>query len=119
MKRQNQCNNKLNGASSLDSFGMLMRERTYSSATYRFGFNGKEKDNEIHDDETFELRVAFDFDGVIANDEAEKIYKNLSEKELKAYHQQERSLYYVVFSRAIQQIYITGVGEKSGWIERK
>ena len=43
-------------------------------------------------------------------------YNNLSDKELKSYHQQERSLYYVVFSRAIQQIYITGVGEKSGWI---
>ena len=29
----------------------------------------------VHDDETFELRVAFDFDGVVANDEAERIYK--------------------------------------------
>lgn len=43
--------------------------------------------NEIHDDDTFELRVAFDFDGVIANDEAEKIYK---EKGMKEYHKYEK-----------------------------
>ena len=47
MKRQNQCNNKLNGASSLDSFGMLIRDRTYSSATYPYGFQSQEKDDEI------------------------------------------------------------------------
>ncbi|HUM47427.1 MAG TPA: hypothetical protein PLD84_10885, partial [Chitinophagales bacterium] len=27
-------------------FGMLMPERNYSSDNYRFGFNGKENDNE-------------------------------------------------------------------------
>jgi len=43
-------------------------------------------------------------------------YANLTEKERLSYHQQERSLYYVVFSRAIQSVYITGVGEKSEWI---
>ena len=48
---------------------------------------GRILQNEIHDDDTFELRVAFDFDGVIANDEAEKIYK---EKGMKEYHKYEK-----------------------------
>ncbi len=43
---------------------------------------------EIHDDETFELRVAFDFDGVIANDEAERIYK---ERGIQEYHKYEKA----------------------------
>lgn len=43
-------------------------------------------------------------------------YSNLTERERTAYDQQERSLYYVVFSRAIQSVYISGVGEKSKWI---
>lgn len=43
-------------------------------------------------------------------------YSNLTEKERMSYNQQERSLYYVVFSRAIQSVYITGIGEKSKWI---
>ena len=38
------------------------------------------------EDSDFELRVAFDFDGVIANDEAERVYK---EKGLQEYHQYE------------------------------
>jgi superfamily I DNA/RNA helicase len=42
-------------------------------------------------------------------------YVNLVEKEKAGYEQQERSLYYVVFSRAIQSVYISGVGEKSSW----
>jgi superfamily I DNA/RNA helicase len=42
-------------------------------------------------------------------------YVNLLEKEKEEYEQQERSLYYVVFSRAIQAIHITGVGERKGW----
>ncbi len=32
------------------AFGMLMQERSYSSPAYRYGFNGKEKDNEINVD---------------------------------------------------------------------
>lgn len=44
-------------------------------------------------------------------------YTNLSEKEQESYIQQERSLYYVVFSRAIHSLIITGVGDKSRWIE--
>lgn len=44
---------------------------------------------EIRDDEKIqELRVAFDFDGVIADDEAEKIYK---EKGLEKYYEYETS----------------------------
>jgi len=33
--------------SNLHSFGMLMKERTFSSEHYRYGFNGQEKDDEI------------------------------------------------------------------------
>ncbi len=44
-------------------------------------------------------------------------YVNLSENERKLYIQQERSLYYVVFSRAIQTLIITGIGGKSNWIK--
>ena len=33
--------------SNLHSFGMLMKERTFSSEQYKFGFNGKENDNEV------------------------------------------------------------------------
>ena len=40
--------NKLSGAFSLDSFGMLMRERTFSLNSYGYGFNGKEKIDEIN-----------------------------------------------------------------------
>lgn len=43
-------------------------------------------------------------------------YTLLSEKEKEIYHKQEKSLYYVVFTRAIQSLVITGVGERSGWI---
>lgn len=42
-------------------------------------------------------------------------YPSLNVRERQSYDQQERSLYYVVFSRAIQSIIITGVGEKSKW----
>jgi len=45
-------------------------------------------------------------------------YANFTDKERLSYDQQERSLYYVVFSRAIQSVIISGVGEKSGWIEK-
>lgn len=48
---------------------------------------GRILQNEIYDDETFELRVAFDFDGVIANDEAEKVYK---EKGIEEYYKSEK-----------------------------
>lgn len=47
---------------------------------------GRILQTEVHDDETPELRVAFDFDGVIASDEAERIYK---EKGIKEYHKYE------------------------------
>ena len=48
---------------------------------------GRILQTEIQDNEDdFGLRVAFDFDGVIANDDAEKIYK---EKGLKEYHEYE------------------------------
>ncbi len=44
-------------------------------------------------------------------------YNNYTEKEREQYDQQERSLYYVVFTRAIQSLLITGVGDKSGWVK--
>ena len=43
-------------------------------------------------------------------------YEHLSERDQLQYEQQERALYYVVFSRAIQALFITGVGEKSPWL---
>lgn len=43
-------------------------------------------------------------------------YDNFTDQERLQYEQQERSLYYVVFSRARQLVYITGVGERSSWI---
>lgn len=43
-------------------------------------------------------------------------YNNLPDKEKRQYDQQERSLYYVVFTRAIQSLIITGVGDFSKWI---
>lgn len=48
---------------------------------------GRILQTEVHDDVTSELRVAFDFDGVIANDEAEKIYKD---KGIQEYHKYEK-----------------------------
>lgn len=41
----------------------------------------------VEDDEDNELRIAFDFDGVLADDEAEKVYKETGD--LKQYHQYE------------------------------
>lgn len=49
---------------------------------------GRILQTDIHDDDSSELRVAFDFDGVIANDEAERIYK---EKGIKEYHDYEKA----------------------------
>lgn len=43
-------------------------------------------------------------------------YSLFSEKQREAYHKEERALYYVAFSRAIQGLYITGVGEKCEWL---
>lgn len=43
-------------------------------------------------------------------------YNNYTEKEREQYDQQERSLYYVVFTRAIHSLLITGVGDRSEWI---
>lgn len=43
-------------------------------------------------------------------------YSNFTEREKEVYDQQERSLYYVVFTRAIQALIITGVGDKSNWV---
>ena len=42
-------------------------------------------------------------------------YPMLTDKERQSYDTQERSLYYVIFSRAIQSLIITGVGGKSNW----
>lgn len=43
-------------------------------------------------------------------------FDNYSSIQKRAYLKQEKSLYYVVFSRAIQVLIITGVGEKSDWV---
>jgi len=42
------------------------------------------------------------------------LYSDIQKKD---YLKQEKSLYYVVFSRAIQTLIITGVGEKSDWVK--
>jgi len=44
-------------------------------------------------------------------------YDQLSERERLQYDQQERALYYVVFSRAIQSLFISGIGQKSSWLQ--
>ena len=38
---------RLSNSISRYPFGMLMGERTFSSENYRWGFNGKEKDDEV------------------------------------------------------------------------
>lgn len=43
-------------------------------------------------------------------------YSLYTEKEKEDYIKQEKSLLYVVMTRAIQTLCITGVGEKSGWL---
>ncbi|MFN4762713.1 UvrD-helicase domain-containing protein [Gillisia sp. Q332] len=43
-------------------------------------------------------------------------YDTYSSLEKREYYKQEKSLYYVVFSRAIQTLVITGVGDKSNWL---
>ena len=40
---------------------------------------------------------------------------SFTDKEKKAYFKQERALYYVVFTRAIQSLVISGVGKESDW----
>lgn len=44
-------------------------------------------------------------------------FDTYSEVQKRAYLKQEKSLYYVVFSRAIQTLMISGIGEKSDWIK--
>lgn len=43
-------------------------------------------------------------------------YDTYTPIEKREYHKREKSLYYVVFSRAIQTLIITGVGDKTNWI---
>ncbi|MDR0891000.1 MAG: 5'-nucleotidase, partial [Mediterranea sp.] len=43
----------------------------------------------VEDDDSNELRIGFDFDGVLADDEAEKIYKETGD--LKQFHQHEEA----------------------------
>lgn len=47
---------------------------------------GRILQTDVYDDESLELRIAFDFDGVIANDESEKVYR---EKGLEEYREFE------------------------------
>ena len=52
---------------------------------------------DVQDDESIELRVAFDFDGVVANDEAERVYKERGIKEYHEYENQHSSVPIVYF----------------------
>lgn len=54
-----------------------------------FGAGKIIKTNVVDDDESMELRVAFDFDGVIADDQAEKVYKETGQLEIFHEHEQE------------------------------
>ncbi|MBB4038113.1 5'-nucleotidase [Dysgonomonas hofstadii] len=49
---------------------------------------GRVLDARMEDDESDELRIAFDFDGVIANDDAEKVYQS---KGMEAFHLSEQN----------------------------
>ncbi len=44
-------------------------------------------------------------------------FDTYSDVQKRGYLKQEKSLYYVVFSRAIQTLMISGIGEKSDWIK--
>lgn len=44
-------------------------------------------------------------------------FDNYSTVQKRAYLKQEKSLYYVVFSRAIQTLIISGVGDRSDWLK--
>lgn len=48
---------------------------------------GRILQTDVQDDDSFVLRIAFDFDGVVADDEAEKVYKD---KGIKEYHDYEK-----------------------------
>lgn len=50
------------------------------------------KTNVVDDDKEMELRVAFDFDGVIADDQAEKVFKESGQLEMFHVHEQEHIL---------------------------
>ncbi len=46
---------------------------------------GRIVENEVDDDESPELRLAFDFDGVLADDESERVYKEKGMEEYRKY----------------------------------
>ena len=52
---------------------------------------GKIVHSQIDDDESPELRLAFDFDGVLADDESEKVYKEKGMEEYRAYESKKVS----------------------------
>lgn len=68
----------------------LSAEESDVKAACEQGFAaGKVLKSNIVDDEDLELRLAFDFDGVVASDEAEQIYQ---EQGMDAFHQHEAGL---------------------------
>lgn len=68
----------------------LSAEESDVKAACEQGFAaGKVLKSNIVDDEDLELRLAFDFDGVVASDEAEQIYQ---EQGMDAFHQHETGL---------------------------
>lgn len=52
---------------------------------------GKIVHSQIDDDESPELRLAFDFDGVLADDESEKVYKEKGMEEYRAYESSKKT----------------------------
>lgn len=51
---------------------------------------GKIVDNHVDDDDSPELRIAFDFDGVLADDESERVYKEKGMEEYRRYESQKK-----------------------------
>ena len=52
---------------------------------------GRIVENTIDDDESPELRLAFDFDGVLADDESEKVYKEKGMEEYRKYESNKKT----------------------------
>lgn len=52
---------------------------------------GRIVENPIYDDDSPELRLAFDFDGVLADDESEKVYKEQGMEEYRKYESSKKT----------------------------
>src|SRR5690554_1922489 len=67
---------------------------------------GRILQTDVQDDDSAELKVAFDFDGVVADDEAERVYK---EKGIKEYHKYEEDHSSVVMNPGLLGDFFTKI----------